>query len=689
MERITRFRAHLIVVFFVAVVIFFGFKLYDLQIIQTDGNTDNVATFTTWTRVKASRGNIMDTNGNLMVGNRASYDLTINHYVLLSADGTNNHLRRLIRRCQEENIEYLEHFPVSETRPFVYTLNEYSSARQGYFQKYLAYMGGLDSDITAPLLVEKLRQRYRIPADWSDEEARLVIGLRYELELRNCVPSLAIFEILNDVSDQQLSAIDELNIPGLNVEASTVREYNTEYAAHILGFVGPMSPQQWEHYKTIDGYDMDAEVGQDGLEAAFEQYLHGVDGLREDVVTTDGTLISSRYLQEPKAGANIEVTIDLSLQAAAEDSLSALIAQLREKDEGTDGSDAEGAAVVALDVKTGAVLVCASYPSYDLSTFFENYNNILEADYNPLYNRALNAAYPPGSTYKVSMVVAGIDSGTITAQTPIVDEGVFDKYPGMSVSCLAWSNYGTTHGSIAAAEALQKSCNYFFYELGDRLTINTIDKTAKGFGLGELTGIELPEEKGYRANPETRAKLHSGEEANFYSGNKVLASIGQDDNRFTPIQLAVYASTLANRGKRYQATFLNRVVSADYRSLIAEGEKVLLSHMEISDEAYEAYTEGMYMVSHVPNGTAYGTFNNYPINVASKTGTAQTGIPDTSDNGAFICFAPIEDPQIAIAVYGEKAGGGSTMAAVAKSILDVYFDVDEVGDVTINENQLG
>ena len=685
MERITRFRAVIIMLVFCIIVGFFGFKLYSLQIIETGGSTDNTTTFTTYTRVKAARGDILDCNGNALVSNRASYDLVFNHYVILSSDSPNESLLQLLQLCQELEIEYIDHFPVTKERPFEYTLDEYSSQWQSYFQTYLANRS-IDSDITAPLLMKRLRESYDIPEDWSDADARLVIGLRYELALRG-LTNLANYIFIEDADDKDLSTILELNTPGLNVESSTVREYNTEYAAHILGFVGAMNADQWEYYQNIDGYEMDAVVGQDGLEKAFEEELHGIDGLREDVVTTDGTVVSSRYLTEPQAGNNVEVSIDLTLQRAGEDALASLLSALRDPEQNSsgDGADAEGGAVVAMEVKTGKVLVCASYPTYDLSRYFEDYEQIKSGDYNPLFNRALLATYPPGSTYKMSMTVAGIDSHTINSETTITDQGVYDEYDGFRAYCLAYTNYGGTHGTITAAEALQDSCNYFFYVLGDMLSINTMDNTAKGFGLGESTGIELYEEVGYRANEETKARFYTGSDAIWYKGDQILASIGQSDNRFTPLQLCVYACTLANQGTRYRATFLNRIVSSDYSSLIEESAPEIMSTMTISDEAYQTYLEGMKLVSR--SGTAYQTFGYYPIDVAAKTGTAEnhTG----SDNAAFVCFAPADDPQIAIAVYGEKAGHGSAAAGVAKAILDVYFDVDEIGDVTVYENQIG
>ena len=690
MERITRRRALILLAIFTAVVIFFGVRLYDLQVIETGGKTDNTTTFTTYIRVKAARGDILDTNGNLLVSNRASYDLIINHYVLITANGTNDYLYQLVKRCQEAGVTYTEHFPISMERPFVYTLDQYNSSWQSNFQEYLAWMEGLDSDISAPLLVQRLRDRYDIPKEWTDEEARQVIGLRYEMDLRSCVGSLPLYVFLPDVSDEDLSTIMELNIPGLMVEASTVREYNTAYAAHVLGFVGPMNADQWEKYKDNPDYTMDSEIGQDGFEAVFEEYLHGVDGLREDTVTVTGELVSSRYLVEPKAGSNVEVSLDINLQRAAENTMADIYAGLKAVPDG-DGHDCQGGAVVAMDVKTGQVLVCASYPTYDLSTFFENYNEILNADYGPLYNRALLGEYPPGSTYKMSMVVAAINNGFYTSETEIYDHGVYNKYgPDFAPKCLYYTNYGQLHQNVNAAVALQVSCNYYFYYLGDTISLDAMDSTAKALGLGEATGVELAENTGHRANRETKKALYPGDKGDWYRADQITAAIGQSDNRFTPMQLCVYASTLANRGTRYRATFLNRVVSDDYRQLLYNNEVAVMSSLEINDDAFKAYSEGMYLVTQKTDwtGTAYSTFKDYPISVAAKTGTAENGITEASANGAFVCYAPLEDPQIAIAIYGERVGHGSYLAPIAKAIMDAYFEVGEAGDVVTYENQL-
>ena len=701
MERLTRRRAGILILLFVVVVGFFALKLYDLQIIETGGQIDNTTYYTTKTTVRAARGEILDRNGNVLVSNRASYDLVFNHYVICSADNRNQVLLNLVKLCRELDVDYYDHFPITSDAPFSYTLNSIAPAWQTYFQSYLAAKPKVDSDITAALLMRTLREYYNIPEEWSDKDARAVIGLRYELDLRNgVVSSLSSYVFMEDVDSHTLSSLLELNVPGLRTEASVVRVYTTAYASHILGYVGPMDSSQWSHYKELtyeykkeDGstelrplYNMDSEVGQSGLEAVFEEYLHGIDGIRVDVTSTDGSIVESYYTVAPQAGQNVELSIDLNLQATAEDSMDELITSLRT--EGGDGSDAEGGAVVVLNVKTGEILACASYPTYDLSTFREDYNALLETDFAPLYNRALQAAYPPGSTYKMSMLISAIDSGVINQYTEIFDDGVYKEYEesDFTPKCLHYTKYGYGHGWMNSMTALEKSCNLYFYWLGDHTDINIMDTTAKLLGLGEVSGAELAEEDGHRANPTTKAQLYKGDDKRWYAADQLMAAIGQSDNRFTPMQLCVYTSTLANRGVRYQATFLSRVISSDYSSIIAKNEPVILSTLEISDEAYASYTEGMKLVAQ--SGTAATYFKNYPIQIAAKTGTAETD-SGGSDNGAFVCYAPFDDPEIAVVVYGEKAGHGSTMAQIGKAILDCYFADELYGDGTIGENELG
>ncbi len=700
MERVSRFRSVILLALFAVVLMLYAGRLFKLQIIDTKGNTDNTTTYGTITTVRASRGDIVDRNGKVLVGNRATYDLVFNHYVIKSADNRNEYLHNLLVKCDELGVEHTDHLPVTMERPFVYTLDEYTSSWQSYFRAYMADWN-VDSDITAPLLIEKLRLRYEIPDAWSDEEARAVIGLRYEFDLRG-ISNLPNYLFIEDVSSDDLSAILELNTPGLMVESSTVREYHTEYAAHLLGYMGQMDSDDWEYYKDL-GYSMDANIGQAGIEEAFEDYLHGIDGQRYDAVSKDGTIMEQYYVEgkEPIAGNNVEITIDIDLQKVAEDALAEVMNYYTDPEQNTsttgDGLDAEGAAVVMMEVKTGEILVCASYPTYNLATMSEDWDALLANDLHPFFNRAFGAAYAPGSTFKPCVLTAAMKNGLYTRGEIITDEGAFTKYEGFSPKCLLYSNTGggSTHGDIAAQYALEVSCNYFFYELADRMTIEMIDETAKGFGFGEHTGIELTEEIGARSNKETKAANYDGVDASFTAGDRVLTGIGQSETRATPLQLCVYACTLANQGIRYKATFLSRVASADYRTLIMDNQPEIASTMEISNETYQTYVEGMQQVVYGGDGTARKYFGghddastDFPVTVCAKTGTAEHA-SGGSDHGAFICFAPAENPEVAIAVFGEKIGHGSSLCGVADTLLRSYFEKEAASETFTYENQLG
>ena len=709
MERVTRARAIALLLIFATILTLYSSRLFNLQIIETDGNTDNTDVYVTQTRVKAARGDILDRNGNILVGNRASYDLVFNHYVITSSDNTNDSLMRLIEKTRELGITYMDHFPITKDRPFEYTLTDYTTAWQGYFQSYLRDRS-IDSDITAPLLMQRMRERYKIPEEWSDADARAVVGLRYEFDLRGVV-NLSSYVFMEDVSDEHLSALLELNTPGLMVEASTVREYHTKYAAHILGTMGAMTNKQWlkvkEAYEDGEGpeYYMDAQVGQSGFEAAFESYLHGVDGLRRDTVDKNGAIISQEYYEgkEPHAGNNVETTIDINLQIIAEDALADIIDWLQnpedsktDKNQELTGRDVEGAAVVVMKVKTGEILACASYPTYNPITYNQDYEEILKADFDPLFNRAFHATYAPGSTFKMVTLYAAMELGggtegrlfeygeTINAQ------GKYRAYEdqGFAPACLLWNAYGRMHGVIDAAKALEVSCNYFFYELSDRFISGaTLDEAAKGFGLGEKTGIELDEAVGMRANAETKAKLYKGAMASWGVGDKLNASIGQSENRLTPLQLCVYVATVANKGVRMKATFLNRVVASDYRTLVYQNEPKVASTLKMSNATYGTIVQGMKQVITGPSGTARNTMRGTSVEVAAKTGTAETGRLG-SDDGSFVCFAPVDNPEIAIAVFGEKAAHGATLGRVAKDVIEHYFYQVQASAVNTYENQV-
>lgn len=713
MERMTRLRARILLGLFAFVMVLYAMRLFNLQIISTDGNTDNTTYYTTVTTVRAARGDILDRNGKVLVGNRASYDLVFNHFVIKSADNRNEYLYTLLKKCEELGVEHQDHLPVTMTRPFEYTLSDYSTAWQGYYQNYMSDRSW-DPDVTAPLLIEKMRTLYAIPEEWTEEEARAVIGLRYEFDLRG-VTKLPSYVFISDVNSEDLAAILELNTPGLMVESSTVREYHTTYGAHILGYMGAMTDAEWQENQKL-GYSMDADVGKSGFEQAFETYLHGIDGQRLDKVTKEGTIVSQQYLEgkEPVAGNNVETTIDIDLQKVAEDALAQRMKEITDPNINTggegEGLDAQGAAVVVMKVKTGEILACASYPTFNLATMKEDWDAINSDDLKPMFNRAFGATYAPGSTYKMSTLVAAMEHVYLKGEKAgqpiyspgetIYDTGVFnhEDFADFHPTCLFYSSSYGSHGDLTAQDALKVSCNLFFYELGYRMTIEMMDETAKGFGLGEPTGIELTEKVGWRANEASKkASYKNSADSAWNGGDRVLCAIGQSENRFTPLQLAVYTCTLANQGTRYRATFLNRVTSSDYRTLVYSNSPEVVSKMNISDTTYNTYVDGMRRVVTMIGGTATTCFGGpkdedntqWPskITVCAKTGTAEHS-SGGSDHGAFVCFAPMDDPQIAIAVFGEKTAHGSSMAPVAEPILKAYFEMVDASEVYTYENGL-
>ena len=533
-----------------------------------------------------------------------------------------------------------------------------------------------------------MRSRFRIPNDWTDAEVRGVLGLRYELDLRNYT-TLPTYTLLSDVGATELAQLMELNTPGMQVESSTMREFNTTYAAHILGRTGPIYEDDWPQYKD-KGYSMDAYVGIDGIERAFEEELHGTDGILRTTVDKQGNIVSQVYTKEPKAGNNVETTIDISLQMIAEEALEKLILDLRENgvNKQKEGSDAEGGAVVVLDIKTGAVLACASYPTFNPATFSQDYDQLATDKYSPMYNRALMQVYPPGSTYKMATTIAAIDSGTIGSSYYVTDKGIYTYYEDYQPACYYYTSTHLTHGTISNIAALAVSCNYYFYEIGRLTGWEEMDKVAKALGLGESTGIELPESVGWRANPENKRELYSDPDLQGWTGGDTIAmAIGQSENRFTPLQMAVYTAALANHGTRYKATFLNRIISADYQSLLYRMTSQIESQLPISDSAFEVYTAGMRHAVQDDSGTANKVFGNYPITVNAKTGTAQHGAAG-SDHASYVCYAPADDPQLAVAIYVEKGAQGGNLGNIAKSVFDVYFAADSQIDTIPAENTL-
>ncbi|MDO5311206.1 MAG: penicillin-binding transpeptidase domain-containing protein, partial [Clostridia bacterium] len=362
----------------------------------------------------------------------------------------------------------------------------------------------------------------------------------------------------------------------------------------------------------------------------------------------------------PKSGNYVRLTLDRDLQEATELAL---------KDKVSQAVGNGAGAAIAVDPKTGGVLAMASYPTYDLSTFNEDYDKLLKSKSKPLINRVLNGTYSPGSTFKPLTSIAALESGVITPETYITDLGKYTYYPSYQPTCLVYSSSGATHGTINVSEAIGVSCNYFFYDVGRRMGIDILDDYATKFGLGQSTGIELPESTGILASPANREKAGG----TWYPGDVLQAAIGQSDNLFTPAQLASYICTLINRGKRYSLRLVDEVVDYDTNEVVSKKESEVLSDNPISESTYRAVTDGMRRV--VTSGTASAAFASSKVKAAGKTGTAE--VPGGADNVLFVGFAPYDDPEIVVAVIIEHGATSSYAAGVAKDIFEAYMAIKE------------
>ncbi len=651
------------------------FGLYNLQVVHADEYYDQtVNTVVSTHTVPAARGSIRDRNGRLLVSNRLGYSIGIDRERLVAGGDPNGDLLTLNEICTQLGYDHTDRFPVSLLPPFTF-VDDMTSSQRDWLDKYLEHFD-LAPEISATELMTWLREHYSVPEDYSDEDARIAVGIRYELE--GCTLfDLPDYIFVSDVEQELISSVKEHGLPGVSIETTSVREYHTDYAAHILGVVGLMNDEEMEYYTDELGYPMNAKVGKYGVEEIFEEYLHGSDGKMLVTRAENGTVIDSVYTQEPKAGGNVTLTLDILCQQVAEEALASTIESInaeREEDE-----KITGGAVVAIEVGTGDVIASASYPTFDIERYFSDYAELSSDPAAPLYNRATKGTYSPGSTYKMNTAIAGLQTGTITPYTQIYDRAVFDRYSGYEYKC--WT-YPGSHGTLNVSTAIQNSCNYFFYSVGVDTGIDAISHYAKLFGLGQPTGIEIEENTGILASREYKETV-VGE--SWYPGDTLLASIGQSYNLFTPMQLASYAATIASNGTRYSAHLLKCVKSYDNTTLLESYTPQVLSEVDAEQEYFDAVQLGMLYVSKY--GSPSGVFGNYQVDVASKTGTVQLG-EGLINNAVFIAFAPYEQPEIAVSVVIEGGSAGAIGAQIAREVFDYWLAAGADSSSVETENSL-
>ena len=657
--------------FFGAFLLLFAAVLYDAQILHGGENraksiSSNAASET----VTASRGIITDRNGKVLVSNRLAYTLVFDRSGFDDDAALNAAILRLVQLCEETGTGWNDTLPIGRVGNFL----RYSNARSETFDKFIE-KNDLTSGASGRQLLSELRELYHVDESLLEREARLIVGVRYELHSRDS------YTFAEDVSTEVLSLITDGRYEGVTIRTASARVYNTALAAHILGTIGPIWQEEWSSSEDTGyvgyadkGYSMNDLVGKDGVEKAFESYLRGMDGRR--LITTDetGKITGELYTREPQPGGTVALTLDIDLQADVEAALAETISGMIDKD-----SNERGGAAAVVSVGTGEVLALASYPTYDLSTFNEDYDELVYDQRLPMFSRATQGIYAPGSTFKMVTAVAALESGIITPSSIIQDRGIYTYYKDPQPMCWIYSQTGSTHGRINVSQAITDSCNYFFYEVGRLTGIRTLDSYASQFGLGQSTGIEIGDSSGVLASPEW-AESHDQE---WTDGQTITAAIGQSYNLFTPLQLANYVATLVGGGDHYQAHLLKNVKAYDNsRLLYMYGDKPM-NTVEISDSTLSAVTKGMHELT-VSGSVAYA-FENCVVSAGAKTGSAQVGTDIA--NGVFVAYAPYENPEIAVAIVIEKGGSGAALANTAVEIINSWFSRAQDG-TAIGENTL-
>ena len=675
MKKSNPYRRRLIVVlsFLVAALVCFCVVLFNYQIVNGDEyRALSVAGTAKREVVETSRGIITDRNGKVLVSNRLAYTLKFSDSDFGKDQAAcNDAVWRLIELCRAEGVEWIDPLPLTAEAPYTLSTETPGKTFISWLKtNKLAYTGESTVTLTASSdeVMAALRKVYAITDGYTDQQARLIAGVRYGAKISGG------YVFAEDVPVRVISQVVDGHYAGVSTGTSSQRVYNTTYAAHILGRVSRIFAEDWDNYKD-KGYSMDALVGKGGVEEAFESYLHGTNGVK--LVTTDknGKVTGELYAKEPQPGNTVALTIDLDLQKVTEDSLAEKIGSMEQRDGLTRG----GAAAV-VSVGTGEVLALASYPTYDLSQWDEMYDTWNKDTVGrPMFNRATDGTYAPGSTFKLCSAVAALESGIVTPSTTIVDRGIYTYYTFPQPKCWIYNSYGGTHGAVNVSQAITVSCNYFFYEVGRLMGIKTLDSYATQFGLGQHTGIEIGDSAGVLASPEYAEKI--GE--TWTDGQTITAAIGQSYNLFTPLQLANYVATLVSGGDHYEAHLLKSAKSFDNSSVVYAYNKAPINHVDMADSTLEAVKKG---ARGLATGSLSYVFRNCVVDVGCKTGTAETSQKLT--NGCFVAFAPYDDPQIAVCVVAEQGGGGANLAPVALDIINAYFSSASTTETIEGENTM-
>ena len=681
-QRNFRFNIITIIVYIIGIILIV--QLFNLQVVNGESYREQSNTrLSRIISIEAARGSILDRSGNELAGVRAQNNIEL-FKTNIGNEELNQAILKLVNLLNEYQISYTDTFPI-KIEPYEFTIKDEELTKWKKTYK-------IDENASPAEAFDEFKEKYEITTD-NAQDARKIISIRYKITTTGYSATKSI-TISEDVSNEVVAQISERNseFPGVNISTEAVRTYSSgTLAAHVIGYTRTISQEEYEANK--ETYDMDDIIGKTGIEYMFEKYLKGTDGEKQVDMSVDGTITGEYVTQNAVAGNDVVLTIDANLQKVTETSLENCINKIKSGGF-SETYDARGGAVVVMNVNTGEVLASASYPTYNPEWFIgtletDKWNYMNDSKTHPLLNKTIQAAYEPGSIFKMITAIAGLETGVITPKEQMYDTGIYKKY-GEEWKCWYYTDYHRGHGYVNVTQALQHSCNYFFYETGDRAGIDAIAKYALHFGLGKKTGIELPSElSGTVASKENKKQWNPGDTLN--------ASIGQGDNNYTPMQIARYLSAIANGGTVVKPTLIKTIIKPDGTEVTREeienytNEKLGIQNEDdgitINPETINIAKEGMRMATSEAGGTAYSIFKNFKVEVAGKTGSAEAG-KDENDNDVvhawFVCFAPYENPEIAVVAMIENGGHGNYAAEIARDVLNQYFGSNET--TVINES---
>lgn len=680
-EKIKSFldnRNLVIEVILVLICIAFLIRLVDLQIINGESYrklSQNKMVRTTAN--VAARGTIYDRNGVVLASSKIGYDVVL-YNTSISNEKLNDVLLKVTNIVEKNKDKVVSNLPMN-----IDGFNFISDSSKNTFLE----MYGFSDNISFEEAFNKLCKRYEIKDDLSVAEKLKILNLRYEIT-KNGYSLFTYVTIANNVSYETMAYIEEIKneLGGIVVLSSPKRYYNYGSSlAHVLGYVSSINAEEYSTLKD-QGYSQNSIIGKTGIEYFLESYLKGENGKIRTEINSSGTATYEYVYKESVSGKDVTLTIDYRLQKIAENALENMIKSLQSEKNGK-YTDASSGAVVITSVKTGEVLALVSYPSYDPNLFisgisYSDWEKINNDANIPMFNRATQGTYPPGSTFKMLSAIAGLETGKITSDELIQDTGVYPY--SYNPVCWIYTDYRRTHGYINVSDAIKVSCNCYFYEVGRRVGIKTLVEYALKFGLNSKTGIELTEATGTIAGTQN---------IDWYLGDTLSAAIGQSYNSFTPVELANYIATLANGGTLNRLTLIkkigenNEVSDSELNQYIEEKTDVKINptKIKLKENTLNTVLSGMERSSMETGGGTYYVFGRNNVEVAGKTGTAE--VATGSANALFGGYAPIKNPDIAIVVVIEHGGSGLNAAVVARDIVNEYYNIrKQESSVKSNQN---